>query len=319
MYSNKLDEIQKEYASKHGFGLPLTPEQLLNAVVEWVNSNYIPSSSIEEISKEIENINNDIQSLESDKVSKAKVGFRVYATDINGDDIPQGQAYSSGADAYTIMQRDKNARTKVSAPEDSQDVANKEYVDNLAIYNEITGEKLLILGDSTAETNNEYKDWVYLISRYSKTLEVNNKAVGGTSPYQFLDGVTDEDINECDTCFIMGFFNGNTTVGEPGEAPESVNDSSTLCECYSYIISKLIKTNPDIKIIILSPHCPKAEDGEDRVKGIQSVCSYYRIKFIDVYNNCGFNSLNFSTMLRDSVHCSSAGYEYVARIILGSL
>lgn len=318
MYSNKLDEIQKEYASKHSCGLPLTAEQLLNAVVEWVNSNYIPSTSIDDILKQLDNINIDIENIENDKVSKVNVGFRVYATDINGDDILQGQAYSATEEAYTIMQRDSNGRSRINEPSDDSDIANKIYVDNAIVKNSVYGKKALIIGDSTAETNLTYDDWAQRLNDVCKFESLNNKAEGGISPYQFLDNVLSTDIQDANLCFIMGFFNGNFEAGTP-ENTDSVSSDSTLSQCYCYMIKKILKENPKIHLFILSPHSPKADDGADRVMALKNVCEYYKIPFIDVYNTCGINTFNYDEMLRDEIHCNQYGYERVFETILRKL
>lgn len=41
MYSQLLKDIEKQYAEKYRCGLPLTVEQLFNAVVDWMNNNFV--------------------------------------------------------------------------------------------------------------------------------------------------------------------------------------------------------------------------------------------------------------------------------------
>ena len=74
-----------------------------------------------------------------------------------------------------------------------------------------------------------------------------------------------------------------------------------------------------MRIVLASPHRPRADDVAEKAKAVGMVAAYYGIPFIDLYNTAGFNALTYDTFLRDAVHSSESGYEREAELIAGGL
>lgn len=112
MYNQTLQNIQKDYAEKHGCGLPLTAEQLLNAVVEWVQDNYVPPATIAEVKETADNALSLAQTNEQDialneqdinalnnKTSDITKGNGAYSIALNGipaNNVNGAQAFAGG-------------------------------------------------------------------------------------------------------------------------------------------------------------------------------------------------------------------------------
>jgi len=177
------------------------------------------------------------------------------------------------------------------------------------------GKKLMTLGDSTSEQDL----WQAVVLSKMGFNEYINLAVGGTTINVFADNVTSDNLKDVDVVTIMGFFNnGPIKKGSIDDKPSN-NASDSVCAQYKYIIDKLLTLKPSINIILITPHCPRADDCSEKVEAVKNIAMYYNLPCIDLYNEAGFNEFTFDLYLRDAVHSSQLGYYKEAQVIVGGM
>ena len=170
---------------------------------------------------------------------------------------------------------------------------------------------MLTLGDSLSESG-DWQDYVY----QDTYLNYENLAVGGTKISVFAEKVTAETLEGIDLVFVMGLF--NSTSSEPGTvADESSNaENASVCAGYKYIVEKVRGLDGDVKIVLASPHRPRADDVAEKAKAVGEVAEYYGLLFIDLYNEAWGNTQEeYDLYLKDTVHSTSAGYKREAEVI----
>ena len=177
------------------------------------------------------------------------------------------------------------------------------------------GKTLMTLGDSLTEAS----IWQTIVMGRLGFSELINLAHGGTMVNVFADEVTADNIAAVDVVTIMGFY--NSKFSKPGTVADEASNKpeASICAGYKYIIDKIYKLKPTVKIILITPHRNRAEDGEDKTEAIKSIADYYSIPCIDLYNNAGFNGYTYDSYLVDIVHSSSLGYMREAEVIIGGL
>ena len=170
---------------------------------------------------------------------------------------------------------------------------------------------MLTLGDSLSESG----DWQDYVQR-DTYLSYENLAVGGTKINVFAEKVTEATLEGIDLVFVMGLF--NSTGSQPGtiEDEPSNAENASVCAGYKYIVEKVRGLKEDVKIVLASPHRPRADDVAEKAKAVGEVAEYYGLLFIDVYNEAWGNSEEeYDLYLKDTVHSTSAGYKREAEVI----
>lgn len=170
---------------------------------------------------------------------------------------------------------------------------------------------MLTLGDSLSESGT-WQDYV----QRDTYLSYENLAVGGTKINVFADKVTQATLEGIDLVFVMGLFNST------GSAPGSVEDepsnaeNASVCAGYKYIVEKVRDLDGDVKIVLASPHRPRADDVAEKAAAVGEVAEYYGLRFIDLYNEAwGNTEEEYDLYLKDTVHSTAAGYKREAEVI----
>lgn len=176
---------------------------------------------------------------------------------------------------------------------------------------DLSGYTMLTLGDSLSESG-DWQDYVWR----DTALSYENLAVGGTKINVFAENVTAETLEGIDLVFVMGLF--NSTGSQPGtiEDEPSNAENASVCAGYKYIVEKLRDLDGDVKIVLASPHRPRADDVAEKAAAVGEVAEYYGLLFIDLYNEAWGNTQEeYDLYLRDTVHSTSAGYKREAEVI----
>ena len=176
---------------------------------------------------------------------------------------------------------------------------------------DLSGYTMLTLGDSLSESG-DWQDYVWR----DTALSYENLAVGGTKINVFAEKVTEATLEGIDLVFVMGLF--NSTGSQPGtiEDEPSNAENASVCAGYKYIVEKLRGLDGDVKIVLASPHRPRADDVAEKAEAVGEVAEYYGLLFIDLYNEAWGNTQEeYDLYLRDTVHSTSAGYKREAEVI----
>ncbi len=203
----------------------------------------------------------------------------------------------------------------------SEEFANVGVVEGFSKYNAFseilwtTGKKLMTLGDSLTA----FGGWQPYVLGKLGFANFINLGVGGSKVNAFADNVTKENISDVDVITIMGFFNSAENSAGTIEDEASNSVGASICANYKYLIDKLLTLKPTVNIILLTPHTPRADDVKDKAEAVISVAKMYHLPYIDLYNECGFNSYTFESYLKDTVHSTEAGYVQEAKIICGKM
>ena len=170
---------------------------------------------------------------------------------------------------------------------------------------------MLTLGDSLSESG----DWQDYVQR-DTYLSYENLAIGGTKINVFAEQVTQSALEGIDLVFVMGLFNSTGSVPGSVEDEPSNAENASVCAGYKYIVEKVRGLDGDVKIVLASPHRPRADDVAEKAEAVGEVAEYYGLLFIDVYNEAWGNTQEeYDLYLKDTVHSTSAGYKREAEII----
>lgn len=186
------------------------------------------------------------------------------------------------------------------------------------IKSNLYGKKIMTLGDSLTEGGH----WQKYVSDMLGLASVTDLAVGGTKVNIFADAVTAENIADIDIVTVMGVFNSTSSVAGSVADEPSHDANASICAGYKYIVDKLLTLKPSVKIVLMSPHRPRANDVSEKAAAVEEVAKYYGLPFIDLYNTAGFNEYTYDIYLRDDVHSSygdNGGYAKEAQVIAGGL
>ena len=170
---------------------------------------------------------------------------------------------------------------------------------------------MLTLGDSLSESG-QWQNYVY----QDTYLNYENLAVGGTKINVFAENVTEETLEGIDLVFVMGLF--NSTGSQPGTIEDEASnaENASVCAGYKYIVEKIRGFSPLMKIVLASPHRPRADDVEAKAEAVEAVAEYYGLVYIDLYHEAwGNTEEEYDLYLRDTVHSTDAGYEREAEVI----
>ncbi len=170
---------------------------------------------------------------------------------------------------------------------------------------------MLTLGDSLSESG-QWQNYVYR----DTYLNYENLAVGGTKINVFAENVTEETLEGIDLVFVMGLFNSTSSVPGSIEDEASNAENASVCAGYKYIVEKIRGFSPLMKIVLASPHRPRADDVEAKAEAVEAVAEYYGLVYIDLYHEAwGNTEEEYDLYLRDTVHSTDAGYRREAEVI----
>ena len=176
---------------------------------------------------------------------------------------------------------------------------------------DLSGYTMLTLGDSLSESG----DWQDYVQR-DIYLSYENLAIGGTKINVFAEKVTEATLEGIDLVFVMGLFNSTGSVPGSMEDEPSNAENASVCAGYKYIVEKVRGLDGDVKIVLASPHRPRADDVAEKAAAVGEVAEYYGLLFIDLYNEAWGNSEEeYDLYLKDTVHSTSAGYKREAEVI----
>ena len=136
-----------------------------------------------------------------------------------------------------------------------------------------------------------------------------------------------------DLVTILGGANDlvlNPVIGTDANLADK--DTSTFIGAYSYIINDLLTWKPSLRIVILSTtwaHDDGATYSQTVTYGqfaaaCKKVAEYYKLPFVDLYDNSGFNAYTMGTSPNniyssDSIHPNEAGAKIIASQVLAKL
>lgn len=261
-----------------------------------------------------------------------------YSTEV--DDFPYQPLYISFKTADNITGYSQSThiarytgRSVIQAPTNSKYMfisAKSEQFNDLKIYEGFSsklpiskslwtyGKKLMTLGDSLTEQ----KMWQTIVCGKLGFSSLIDLSEGGQKVAVFADKVTAENIADVDVVTVMGLFNSSDSVAGTVNDEASNTVGASICAGYKYIVEKLYSLKPTIQIILMTPHCPRADDVRNKAEAVIEVAKYYNIPYIDLYKEAGFNKHTFDIYLRDAVHSShgvGGGYEQEAKVICGNM
>lgn len=177
--------------------------------------------------------------------------------------------------------------------------------------NALQGKKIMSLGDSLTEQGY----WQNYMCGRLGAKDYLNLAIGGKKVFEFVENVNSDNIKDIDIVTIMGFFNNGSNIAGNINDEKSNDSTSSVCSQYKYIIEYLYNLKNDIRIILLTPHRPRANDVIDKVNIVKQIGQLYGIPVVDVYNNAGFNDITYDLYLADAVHSNREGYKKEAEYI----
>jgi lysophospholipase L1-like esterase len=187
-----------------------------------------------------------------------------------------------------------------------------------------------VVGDSITMFR-QYQGYVQNILGIEK---INNYGVGGScityaanEPYP---SVTTRISSIDNTADIITIFAGTNDYGNPPYMPlgtilDTVN--TTFYGAYNYIIQNCISRNPNAKIAIFTPlQRVSGEDKntqnlilEDYANACIEIGKKYAIPVLDLFHTSNINKYNASTLLKDGLHPTTAGYIRIAKQVASFL
>jgi len=210
---------------------------------------------------------------------------------------------------------------------------------------ELTGKKILFLGDSITEghgSSHVSKCFVSLIAEREKAI-CKNYGIGGTRVARQVqpsaEPIWDQDFNsrvekmdaEAD---IVVVFGGTNDFGH-GDAHMGTMEDRGLDSFYGalhHLYISLIEKYPAAQIVILTPLHRLNEDNprgdgfkapvaplKAYVEAIREVAEYYSLPVLDLYANSGLQPkvpVIQETYMPDGLHPNDAGYEVLANKII---
>ena len=179
------------------------------------------------------------------------------------------------------------------------------------ISNALQNKKIMSLGDSLSEQGY----WQNYMCGRLGAKDYLNLAIGGKKVFEFIENVNSANITDIDIVTVMGFFNNGSNIAGNINDEKSNDSTSSVCSQYKYIIEYLYNLKNDIRIILLTPHRPRANDVIDKVNIVKQIGQLYGIPVVDVYNNAGFNDITYDLYLADAVHSNREGYKKEAEYI----
>ena len=158
-------------------------------------------------------------------------------------------------------------------------------------------------------------------------IEGGTQEVANGLPYK--DGTTDGDFLLGDACILFLGMNNNTITnfGDITDTPQT-GEGVSFISATKFWIEKILSINPAIQIFIASTSIVTSSESSYETLNenlsamsdvLKSVAKLYRIKFIDVFNECEFNSLNEEYFYYDgtsvnTVHPNEDGHERLYKL-----
>lgn len=214
----------------------------------------------------------------------------------------------------------------------------KELAKTVGIGNKWNNTKCVQLGDSITwyDGQNSLKDGTPVVG-YASYLrgifkEVDNYGVSGASiayhkesKYEdVVETVEKVDFSNYGFCTLAAGANDVIYQFSPlGELTNGNYDKTTFYGAYQYIIEKILKQNPNIQLMMVTPLKAKktSQPGyknklgytmKDFVEAVKKIAEHYSIPILDFYSISGFNPLTFDTYTIDGLHPSNKGFQQLS-------
>ena len=206
---------------------------------------------------------------------------------------------------------------------------------------DLSGKTINILGDSISSTDYVTPNWWQIIQNETDA-SFNNYAISGTSITK-INGYSNEFVtrytnmaNNCDMVIVFGGMNDYLHSAILGNWSNSNDDIETLCGALHTLIQGLVTKYPNKPILFINPYRypidrnvafnpytrfenwdkTTATTLQNVATAIKSICNYYGVECIDMFNESGFNVLQSTLYYNDGLHPNANGHRILKNIIL---
>lgn len=196
----------------------------------------------------------------------------------------------------------------------------------------IKGTSYLAIGDSITEYQgtttqpHPTQNWVY---GYIEAIEddygvtCTNLGVAGHKLIDDIAILLSGDYSSASIVTIAYGMNEAKTSSPMGDVTDTYDaNNPTFCGALNTLIEKIMTDNPYCNVIVLSPNQRNVvndfgsftpNDNGDTLEDFANACvavaAYRGVPCVDLFHTCGITAGNYSTMLKDGVHPSTAGYK----------
>lgn len=206
---------------------------------------------------------------------------------------------------------------------------------------DLSGKTINILGDSISSIDYITPNWWQIIENETGAT-FNNYAISGTSITK-ITGYSNDFVtryinmsNDCDMVIVFGGMNDYLHSAILGQWSNTNDDIETLCGALHTLIQGLVTKYPNKHILFINPYrypidrnvsfnpYTKFENWDKTTAttlqnvatAIKSICNYYGVECIDMFNESGFNVLQSNLYYTDGLHPNAYGHKLLKNIIL---
>lgn len=335
-----------------GIGGEISPEEIKNAVNEYLEKNPVKPGATTEQAQQIEQNKTDVASLKEETGSLKEDLVELEASKVDNHEVKDFTAKSNDDKKDALYITDSNGNVIFKADKNGIKGLN---MDNNGTSSPFKGMKLLSIGDSLS-AHDKWQKWLveWLGLNFDLDENINGKdghapmSVGGTgirpkgtnSIYiRALDAkYYVDDVNGTIIIIYAGqndyLGTGNRLLGTiedipyKGRAVSTDADSLTFYSFYKGMIENLLEDCPKARICLMTQMQiwqseNTVENGEteavrfEKVKAIREIGNYYGLTVIDQWSNSGINHLNASVYYPSigNVHQNDLGYKVTAETV----
>lgn len=196
----------------------------------------------------------------------------------------------------------------------------------------LDNQNITMFGDSIVHQNNIQPLVAEKLGGVWTNCGIGSTALSGNSANAFWKDVRLNAVKSSNPEYLLILGGANDLTLNPvigTDANLENKDTGTFIGAYSYIIDHLLTWKPSLKIIILSTTYAK-NDGRDMSQTVtygqfaaacKKVAEYYRLPYIDLYNESGFNQYTMGTGVNavyadDKIHPNGLGASIIASFIV---
>lgn len=172
--------------------------------------------------------------------------------------------------------------------------------------------KWACIGDSLTEENTKTDKHYFDYIQEKTGIQVVNLGQSGLGYAQPItrngfDKLATSVPDDCDVVTIFG--SGNDAGSELGVLTDNLLSSQTVCGALNYIITRITRDHPNVKLGIVSPTPWYGQhpivDGcwmTEYVEALKAVCELRGIPFLDLYHLSGFQTTNADGTINTACH-----------------